>query len=72
MGDFNIHVDIKDSTITKDKKLMMHLYGVVQCFTEIKKRMSENVLYLNSDKTEVMLIVSPHQLHKAESVTDSN
>ncbi len=40
-----------------------------QCFTEIKKWMSENVLCLNSDKTEVMLIGSPHQLHKAESVT---
>ncbi len=32
-----------------------------QCFTEIKKWMSENF--------EVMLIGSPHQLRKAESVT---
>ncbi len=40
-----------------------------QCFTEIKKLMSENVLCLNSDKTEVMLIGSHHQLCKAESVT---
>ncbi len=40
-----------------------------QCFTEIKKWMSENFLCLNSDKTEVMLIGSPHLLRKAESVT---
>jgi len=30
---------------------------------------SENFLCLNSDKTEVMLIGSPHQLRKAESLT---
>ena len=40
-----------------------------QCFTEIKKWMSENFLCLNGDKTEVMLIGSPHQLCKAESIT---
>ncbi len=40
-----------------------------QCFSEIKKWMSGNLLCLNSDKTEVMLIGSPHQLHKAESAT---
>ena len=39
-----------------------------QCFTEIKKWMSENFLCLNSDKIEVMLIGSPHQLRK-ESIT---
>jgi len=33
--------------------------------TEIKKWLSEN---LNSDKTEVMLIGSPHQLRKLESI----
>ncbi len=29
----------------------------------------ENFLCLNSEKTEVMLIGSPHQLHKAGSIT---
>lgn len=40
-----------------------------QRFTEIKKWTSENVLCLISNKTEIMLIVSPHQLAKAETLT---
>ncbi len=39
-----------------------------QCFTEIKNGCLK-IFWLNSDKTEVMLIGSPHQLCKAESVT---
>ena len=31
--------------------------------------MTDNVLCLNSEKTEIMLVGSPHQLHKAEPVT---
>ncbi len=38
------------------------------CISRIKE-MSQNVLCLNSEKIEVMLIGSPHQLHKAGSIT---
>ncbi len=39
------------------------------CISKIKEWMSQNVLCLNSEKTEVMLIGSPHQLRKAGSIT---
>ncbi len=35
------------------------------CISEVKIWMSQNFLCLNSDKTEVMLIGSPHQIRKA-------
>ncbi len=39
------------------------------CISKIKEWMSQNFLCLNSEKTEVMLIGSPHQLRKAGSIT---
>ncbi|MBN3312075.1 PCD15 protein, partial [Atractosteus spatula] len=39
------------------------------CISDIKIWMTQNFLHLNCDKTEVMLIGSPHQLRKASPVT---
>ncbi len=39
------------------------------CISKIKEWMSQHFLCLNSEKTEVMLIGSPHQLRKAGSIT---
>ncbi len=39
------------------------------CISKITEWMSQNCLCLNSEKTEVMLIGSPHQLRKAGSIT---
>lgn len=38
------------------------------CISEIKMWMAKNVLCLNSSKTEVMLLGSPHQLRNAASI----
>ncbi|MBN3319116.1 KCNKD protein, partial [Atractosteus spatula] len=38
-------------------------------FSDIKMWMTQNFLHLNCDKTEVMLIGTPHQLRKASPVT---
>ncbi len=39
------------------------------CISKIKEWMSQHFLCLNSEKAEVMLIGSPHQLRKAGSIT---
>uniref|UniRef100_A0A8C1UV32 Reverse transcriptase domain-containing protein n=1 Tax=Cyprinus carpio TaxID=7962 RepID=A0A8C1UV32_CYPCA len=67
----NFHFYADDTQIYIHSKLdvNMPVSLLSQCFTEIKKWMYEIFLCLNSDKTEVMLIGSPHQLRKAESIT---
>ncbi len=40
-----------------------------QCISKIKEWMSQNFLCLNSEKTEIMLIGSPHQLLEAGTVS---
>lgn len=66
---FHFYADDTQIYIHSKPDVNMPVSFLSQCFTEIKKWMSENFLCLNSDKTEVMLIGSPHQLRKAESIT---
>lgn len=47
----------------------MDVVHLSNSITEIKIWMSKNVLSLNSSKTEVMLLGSPHQLQNAGSLT---
>ncbi len=72
----NFHFYVDDTQIYIHSKPDVNIpfqYAYVsflsQCFTEIKKWMSEKCICVNSDKTEVMLIGLSYQLLKAESVT---
>lgn len=40
-----------------------------ECISKMKEWMTDNFLCLNSEKTEIMLVGSPHQLRKVEPVT---
>ncbi len=65
----HLYVDDTQIYIHSNTNVSVAVSFLSQCFTEIKICMSENCLCLNSDKTEMMLIGSPHQVHKAESIT---
>lgn len=65
---FHFYADDTQIYIHSESDVNVAASHLSNCITDIKNWMSVNFLCLNSDKTEVLLIGSPHQLRRVKPV----
>ncbi|XP_069050137.1 uncharacterized protein [Lepisosteus oculatus] len=69
LQDFHFYADDTQIYIHTKPDTDVAVSILSNCISDIKIWMTQNFLHLNCDKTEVMLIGTPHQLRKASPVT---